>query len=93
MFAVAGGGPRLLRGERQHFCGYKLVLLVTADGWLLNFVLLPTDTDERVALDELLPQYRALANYGDKGFLDQARQAELAGRYGHHLYTPARTNH
>src|SRR5262249_60732848 len=62
------------------------------DGRILDFELLPANADERTALDELLPRYRDLVIFADKGFLDQARQAELYQRYGHRLHTPKRQN-
>ena len=95
-------GPRSLRfpkaavgycaAKKETFYGYKLVLLITSDGRLLDFELLPAHADERTALDELLPQYRDFTLFADKGFLDQERQAQLLARYGHRLYTPKRVN-
>lgn len=95
-------GPRSLRlpgaalgycaAKRETFYGYKLVLLCTGDGRLLDFVLLPADVDERVALDELLERYRNLEIFADKGFVDQGRQAYLREQYGHRLWTPKRQN-
>jgi hypothetical protein len=78
--------------KKETFYGYKLVLLLTVDGRLLDFVLLPANADERTALDELLPKYRHFKIYADKGFLDQGRQERLYQRYGHQLYTPKRKN-
>jgi len=78
--------------KRETFYGYKLVLLLTAAGRILDFELLPANADERTALDELLPRYRHLVIFADKGFLDQERQAELYRRHGHRLYTPKRQN-
>jgi hypothetical protein len=78
--------------KKEMFYGYKLVLLMTLDGRVLDFVLLPANADERVALDELLGQYRNLLIYADKGFLDQEREEALRARYGHQLWTPKRRN-
>ena len=95
-------GPRSLRlagaalgycaAKRETFYGYKLVVLCTGDGRMLDFVLLPANTDERVALEELLEHYRDLEIFADKGFVDQRRQAELRERYGHRVWTPKREN-
>jgi hypothetical protein len=78
--------------KRETFYGYKLVLLVTIDGRVLDFVLLPAGADERTALDELLTQYRNLEIYADKGFVDERRRKLLQERYGHRLFTPKRRN-
>ena len=78
--------------KKEIFYGYKLVLLTTLDGRVMDFVLLPANVDERVALDELLGRYRNLVIYADKGFLDQEREQALRARYGHQLYTPKRRN-
>jgi hypothetical protein len=95
-------GPHCLRfpgatlghcaAKKETFYGYKLVFLFTPDGRLLDFVLLPANADERVALDELLGQYRNFEIFGDKGFLDQERAQRLRQRYGHRLWTPKRKN-
>lgn len=78
--------------KKETFYGYKLVLLTTLDGRVLDFVLLPANVDERVALDELLGHYRNLEIFADKGFLDQEREEQLHRRYGHRLWTPKRRN-
>jgi hypothetical protein len=78
--------------KKETFYGYKLVLLITLDGRLLDFVLLPANADERVALEELLEQYRNLQVFADKGFLDQGRKDRLWQRYGHRIWTPKRKN-
>lgn len=87
-----GAGLGYCAAKKETFYGYKLVLLVTLDGRLLDFVLLPGGADERLALDELLQRYRHLEVFGDKGFVDQARQERLAQRYGHRVWTPKRQN-
>ena len=78
--------------KKETFYGYKLVLLLTLDGRLLDFVLLPANADERAGLEELLEHYRNLEVYGDKGFLDQERQQRLRERFGHRIWTPKRRN-
>ena len=78
--------------KKETFYGYKMVFLFTPDGRLFDFVLLPANADERVALDELLEQYRDFELFGDKGFLDQERAERLHQRYGHRLWTPKRRN-
>jgi hypothetical protein len=90
--AFRGAALGRCAAKKETFYGYKLVLLMTLDGRVLDFVLLPANADERLALDELLGQYRNLLIYADKGFLDQAREEALRARYGHQLWTPKRRN-
>jgi hypothetical protein len=78
--------------KKETYYGYKLVLLLTLEGRLFDFVLLPANADERDGLEELLEPYRNLEIFGDKGFLDQARRERLQQRYGHRLWTPKRKN-
>jgi hypothetical protein len=90
--AFRGAALGRCAAKKEFYYGYKLVLLTTVDGAVVDFILLPANADERVALDELLDQYRHLELYADKGFLDQAREAALRQRYGHQLFTPKRRN-
>ena len=87
-----GAGLGYCAAKRETFYGYRLVLLVTWDGRLLDFELLPGGADERVALDELLPQYRNLQIFADKGLIDEPRRRHLQERCGHQIWTPKRAN-
>ncbi len=78
--------------KRQAFYGYRLLLLTTLDGVITDWVLVPGDANEREASLDLLTEYRHLRVLGDKGFLDQACQAQLAELYDVHLFTPKRAN-
>jgi hypothetical protein len=79
--------------KKLHYWGYKLVLLVTADGIPVAFELVPANTDERDAAEEILssanPESIAL---GDKGFIDEERQVDWKNRYGVSVYTFKRKN-
>jgi hypothetical protein len=79
--------------KELHYWGYKCVMLVTADGIPVAFELVPANTDERDAAEEVLhaanPGSIAL---GDKGFIDQQRQEDWKKRYGVTLYTFKRKN-
>lgn len=81
------------KSKELHYWGYKLVMLVTADGIPIAFELVPANTDERDAAEEVLhavnPGSIAL---GDKGFIDQQRQEDWKKRYGVTLYTFKRKN-
>ena len=79
--------------KKMKYWGYKLVMLVTADGIPVAFELVPANTDERDAAEEVLhaanPGSIAL---GDKGFIDKERQKEWQDRHGVCVYTFKRIN-
>lgn len=79
--------------KKLHYWGYKLAMLTTADGIPVAFELVPANTDERDAAEEVLhaanPGSIAL---GDKGFIDEERQEDWKQHYGVTLYTYKRKN-
>jgi hypothetical protein len=81
------------KSKELHYWGYKLVMLITADGIPVAFELVPANTDERDAAEEVLhaanPGSIAL---GDKGFIDEERQEAWEKRYGVSVYTFKRKN-
>jgi Transposase DDE domain len=79
--------------KKLHYWGYKLVLLVTADGVPVSFELVPANTDERDAAEEVLPSANPNSiALGDKGFIDEERQAEWKNSYGVSVQTFKRKN-
>lgn len=79
--------------RRMKYFGYKLVMLTTLDGTPYSFELLPANTDEREAADEILATLPGGSHvWSDKGFLDEAWQAKWAAQEGIHLWTPKRQN-
>jgi len=79
--------------KKLHYWGYKLVLLVTADGIPVAFELVPANTDERDAAEEVLPSANpGSIALGDKGFIDEERQAECQNCYGVSVQTFKRKN-
>jgi hypothetical protein len=78
--------------KKEPFYGYRLVLLPTRDGLITDWLLIPANADERDAALELLRPFHSLRVYGDKGFLDQERQAHLAAHGDVQLLTPKRAN-
>src|SRR6266446_8990040 len=76
--------------KREAFYGYRLVVLTTLDGVITDWALIPANADEREGAIDLLEAYSDLCALGDKGFLDQLRQAYLEERHGIHLLTPKR---
>ena len=80
-------------GKKLNYWGYKFVALVTADGIPVAFELVPANTDERDAAEEVLPAAnRGSIALGDKGFIDEERQKDWKKRYGVSVYTFKRKN-
>lgn len=78
--------------KREFFYGYRLLVLVSRQGVVIDWVLLPGSADERDGLDALLSDEEQWCLWGDKGFLDAARQQRLAAEQGIALITPKRAN-
>ena len=78
--------------RRLKYYGYKLVMLTTLDGTPYTFELVPANTDERDAADEILETLPAESNvWSDKGFLGAEWQSDWA-RHGIHVWTTKREN-
>jgi len=78
--------------RRMHYFGYKLVLSCTLEGIPHQIELIPANTDEREAADQildLLPE--GSVALGDKGFIGKDWQKEWKKR-GIDFITPARKN-
>ena len=78
--------------KRETFYGFRLLALTTLDGVVVAWDLFAANADEREAAQELLGNCRDLSVLGDKGFLDQRRQAVLQEDQGLLLLTPKRRN-
>lgn len=78
--------------RRLKYFGYKLVMLTTLDGTPYTFELVPANTDERVAADEILdtlpPDSHA---WSDKGFVGADWQADWSEQ-DVHIWTAKREN-
>lgn len=75
-----------------HYYGYKLVMVTTLDGTPYTFELVPANTDERDAADELLDRLPLDSTvWADKGFIDADWQAAWATQRLH-LWSPKRKN-
>jgi hypothetical protein len=70
----------------------RLVVLTSQQGVITDWKLIPANADEREAALDLLETCRDRTIFGDKGFLDQLRQALLAELTGSQLLTPKRAN-
>lgn len=73
------------------FFGFKLHLVVNAQGELLNVILTPGNTDDRKPVPDLLKQMFGNV-FGDRGYLSQALCAQLQQASGIHLLTKLRRN-
>jgi len=89
---LTGASLGYCAAKRETFYGYRLVLLVTLDGVITDWTLIAANADEREGALDLLLDYWNLNALGDKGFLDQWRQACLLEERGVHLLTPKRAN-
>jgi len=78
--------------RRLHYFGYKLVMLTTLAGLPYGFELVPANTDEREAADEILVTLPPGSNaWSDKGFLDAEWQAAWQTE-GIYVWTAKRDN-
>jgi len=78
--------------RKMKYFGYKLVMLTTLDGIPYSFELVPANTDERDAAEEILDELPSNSNvWSDKGFIDQEWQAQWAGK-GKRIWTVKRKN-
>jgi hypothetical protein len=78
--------------KKQTVFGYKLYLLVTLNGVILDFALVPANVPELQAGTELLEEHTDLEVLGDKAFVSAPVQARLAAENGIHLRTLPRHN-
>jgi Transposase DDE domain len=78
--------------RRLKYFGYKLVLLSTLEGTPFTFELVPANTDERVAADEILDTLPAdVELWVDKGFIGEDWQAEWRAQ-GVRIWSAKRIN-
>ena len=78
--------------KKETFYGFRLLARTTLDGIVVGWDLFAANTDERDGAQDLLDNCRRLCVLGDKGFLDQKRQAVLSEDQGLLLLTPKRKN-
>lgn len=78
--------------RRMKYFGYKLVMLTTLDGTPYSFELVPANTDERDAADEILDTLPFGSDvWSDKGFIGDDWQIQWAEQ-GVHIWIPKREN-
>jgi hypothetical protein len=78
--------------KSQTFYGYKLHLLATASGLVLDFALVPANVADGALSEQLLIGQRDMTVLGDKAYIHAALQALLVRRNNLHLLTPLRAN-
>lgn len=78
--------------KKQTIFGYKLQLLVTLNGVILDFLLAPANVNDLEAGAELLAKHRDLLVLGDKGYLSAPVAADLLATNGITLLTIPRKN-
>jgi IS5 family transposase len=89
---VHGAAFGKVPSKKQTIYGYKLHLLVTFSGVILDFHLAPANaTDLAVGID-LLSDHTDLTVLGDKAYISAAEAAELRQRQRIHLLTLPRRN-
>ena len=78
--------------RKMKYFGYKLVMLTTLDGTPYSFELVPANTDERKAADEILDTLPGQSCvWSDKGFIDEDWQIEWQ-KQGVAVWTTKREN-
>ena len=78
--------------RRLKYFGYKLVMLTTLGGTPFAFELVPANTDERDAADEILDRLPSGSNvWSDKGFIGKDWQADWQ-THGVYVWTAKREN-
>ncbi len=78
--------------KKRTIYGYRLNLLITVGGTILDFELMRANADERDAARDLLETKHDLVVIGDKGFVKAALANELRERCGIRLLTLPRAN-
>jgi hypothetical protein len=78
--------------KKQTIFGYKLHLLVTLGGVILDFELAPANAGDLAGGEELLDQWRDLRVLGDKGYISAAVAQRLWEERGIRLVTLPRRN-
>ena len=74
------------------YFGFKLVALTTLEGIPVVYELVPANTDERAAAEEVLDYVWDCDIFGDKGFLGEEWQFDQEDRQGNRIWTSKRAN-
>ena len=89
---AAGASFGKVSSKKQTIFGYKLHLLVTLGGVILDFVLAPANVHDLTVGTELLAEQRDLLALGDKAYYSAAVAAALQAEAGVTLFALPRAN-
>ena len=78
--------------KKQRPYGFKLHLLISHSGLVLDFALVPANHNDGKLTEQLLADKAGLTVLGDKGSINEALQALLAARNDLTMLTPKRRN-
>jgi len=78
--------------KKQRLYGFKLHLLISHSGLVLDFALVPANHNDGPLAAQLLADKAGLTVLGDKGYINGPLQAHLATRNDLVLLTPKRRN-
>lgn len=78
--------------KKQHVYGFKLHLLISHCGLILDFALAPANHNDGKLPAQLLADKAGLTVLGDKGYINGPLQERLAARHDLTLLTPKRKN-
>lgn len=91
-WAEHGAAFGKVSSKKQTIYGYKLQLLVTLGGVILDFELAPANASDLSVGEELLEQQTGLTVLGDKAYISQEVQARLRHARGVRLLSLPRRN-
>ena len=91
-WACSGATFGRVASKKQTIYGYKLHLLATLGGVILDFELAPANVSELEAGEELLRGHADLDAYGDKGYIGRAVGEALEAERGVRLSCVSRRN-
>jgi DDE family transposase len=91
-WATHGADYGKVPSKKVTIFGYKLHLLVTFNGIILDFILAPASVHDLPVGEELLGQHTDLAVFADKAFISASVAAWLTEANRIHLYTLPRRN-
>lgn len=91
-WAVHGAAYGRVSTKKQPIYGYKLHLLITLGGVILDFVLVPANAPEAQVGYDLLAEHTDLLVIADKGYVNARLVAELRQAKGLILLTQRRRN-
>lgn len=77
--------------KKMWFYGFKVHVLVTLEGYVLNFIVTPASVHDSKVAEALLEGCPIPIILGDLGYLSRELKANLAEQ-GYHLWTPWREN-